>query len=594
MILQIFAIAFMVITIATAFFLSFYIFVLFLEPQDNTKEAKWALRILIVGGIGISFVVMFWVPIDFLMAYKAKGLMFGIDFINVDIWPYLFLMLFFLMLVNLFGSKYIAQYHKETRLMKIASASRDPITLMVVYVAMVGLLVLQKSSAQISLDSYVITSLELLDCEAVFTRQEVKPLRIQYSPPFIVNFLMPLLFLGSLCFSIFGAAGMAMLPIEMIRKFIDRPVVPDPGDKEGVAKLVLMRRVLRQETEELIKSGTQLFHTKEDYTKKKLKRFELARMEMNLQNQEKSLLVRTERLYSLIEYVKMCDGTIESSPVDHFINLLLALLFGVFSLFFFVDNILCIKHPYRIFDDWLLWWLRYNPILAQIVFILNSILFSISSNIGYFKFTQLVEPRMTVHQFRKNGTWLDSFLVYNNIVILSLIGYLIHVAKFCPKYFGQTNFYTFLNEVVSEMSVFGALYVYRVFELIFVIFYVFCILTAFYSPTIEFRLKKMIKKEKERLSRAKLNLEQLEKNTEDPTRERMTVATHKEQQKLLKKAKEKAAAKPKPPPYNKFAVPRSEAKRREEEEQRKKRDSTISAYARPSVDEHARSANEDD
>lgn len=522
-IFEVFQLVFIAFVLATAFFCSFVLFGHFLSPAESSSG--WAAPVLVVTGMGLSLVTFFWVPVDFLAAYKMKKLSFGLNIEISNSWKVLFVILFVVILLSIFMSKYLSKNKKDSRLRRVLLSLQAPMIFIAIYFILFVLISAKKQNSNFPVPLTVASNLALLDSQEVFVGQIVRQTYIPFSPPAFVQFVAPLILIGCVFFSIFGAVGSAMYPLDALFRFIHRPRVPDPEDKRQMTQLIMMKRVLRLETEKLIKKGNLLFSSRQELKFDRQSNAMNLKREANIIRNERELSFLADDINNLVEYVQKCDGTIATSPIDDFIQLFIAIIFLIFSLVFVLDNTLHIKMRTPIFDFILMMWVEQNSVMGLIYFLLTSVLFSAAANVGYYKFTQLVRPTLMTHEFRKNKTFMDSFLVYNTVVIFSVIGFLAHMVRTCPQFFSHLSISTLLNQAVAPIFIFKAFHRIRLFEITFTIVYCFCFLVAFYAPSSESTLKSMVRKEEEKMRRAQKQLEELKKENENLTKSQVSFVT---------------------------------------------------------------------
>ena len=56
-----------------------------------------------------------------------------------------------------------------------------------------------------------------------------------------------------------------------------------------------------------------------------------------------------------------------------------------------------------------------------------------------------------VNPFKINGTWTDTFLFNNNIIMLSYIGMIIYFMKYCPDFFRFLTAEMIFNKLIGRI-----------------------------------------------------------------------------------------------------------------------------------------------
>lgn len=421
---------------------------------------------------------------------------FGFDFQPNRIWLLLYCIALLTILLNLFAARYTAQLAKETPRAKALVALKGPLFFVLGYVGFAVGVAAKGGLLTKPLSIKIIRELSLIDSEAVFTSQESVNRVLSFAPVGATEFLAPLVFFGSLVFSILGAVGAASSPVENVKRFFSRPTPPRPEDTAGVTRLVLAKRVLRSESERLISTGRRLFES---------------RMELNLEAQEQGarsarrlqwveeesrrLRAMTDEFEGLMEYLRVADGSRDLNPVEAVSSLLQAICLGALGVFFAVGCFCSAVGTSSPFERLLRGLFEFNTIVGLAGLGVLGLGLVFAALAGFRRISGSFPSILAAHPYRIGATWADSYLHYNTVALLSTIGILAYFARTCPQEMAFTSIGFLNTQVFARTPLLIFFSRHHLFEGIFLVVFTVSFLLALHRPSQEETLSGLVKRE---------------------------------------------------------------------------------------------------
>lgn len=415
--------------------------------------------------------------------------------------------------MNIFWKSYYSQPTKETLGTRIYYGVLNILLAIFVYGLLIVVLELNGSTFTFSTKTFVVTKLNLLDSNKVMYDQTKMDNYIYPKLPIYLKILSPFVFLASIAFSIFAAVGLGTLPLELILKYLNAPKSVDPKNQAEVEELVFRKRVLRERSQDLINRAKEIFDRQKEMTIDSSKSAVQMKNRRNMYELQTMALKRqTEDFEEMMDIVRVEEGTKEFSELDNILLLVGGCITSCLCIVFIIHLFFVFCGQYTILDNLLMYTVKLNVNLGLGLYLAIAIFFSMITNFGYLKFSQLMYPHLKVHKFRPNATWTDSFLVYNSILMVSQVGVTVHLCKFCPIFFSHTHSAFLFGKIFSRVSLYKFFYDAKLFEIMLFMILLLVFTVSFYLPNTYTNLKKLAKNERLRIKAEKKKLEEMQKD----------------------------------------------------------------------------------
>lgn len=473
-ILDIFGVVFICLfTIAVSFF-SFFTLSKFSHEKEKEFPLKIPVRALIILGMSLIPLIIILMPIDFLTVSKFKNIRLGLNF-NFD---YLWQILLLLIICVVFVNFYFVEFYRSDQEGKkrVFWAFKKPVMYFVFFISLSCLYFFTGFvKKDIVLISMSVSSFSKSDGSQMIIPDLVKMHKsIEFQTGFLETLLMPFVLLSSLCFAIFGGASLAFFPIELINKYLYRPIQPSAED------IVYAKNCLLKNSEEMIKNGKDVYEeirkTEIDQisNKRKLKMTQKILTKKMLELKRKHF--EYQKKYN--HYQKI-DNLIQQDPLYYLTNLILGIFLGIISLIIVFHIILTITNVNFILNGLFSILSKINYIFTFSFFFFISFYFIISIFKSQFKISLMFTSFIEHHSFEINKTWVDTFLVNNNIIILSLVGFIIFIYRTC-NVFSYTNSEFFFMSVMSQIRGLRIFYQFKLTQIVFILFFFMSIFISFF------------------------------------------------------------------------------------------------------------------
>lgn len=311
----------------------------------------------------------------------------------------------------------------------------------------------------------------------------------------------PFVFASSWVFAVFGGIGMAMLPLGLIQRFLDRPVQMDAQQE------VLAKKILLNESEKAIKTAQKIREIERDLKiiskNDNTSRFVTQRRLNRKHNQAKEAWLTFEELF---EAFTRDQNIIRSNPLVDWAALLLGAVFMLLSVLFVANALLSIFGVFTVFETLLARTKQRLFFYGLLSLFLICFYFALGLMAGSVKVFRLFHGFLNSFPVRKNATFTHSFFMHLNAMILGLFGMTVHVIRSIPFFLRFSEFDFLINRLIVHTRFIHFFYQFHVFEYVFVLLFLFT--SAFFfmkpSPTQELREKRREREarfevEKERL-----------------------------------------------------------------------------------------------
>lgn len=326
----------------------------------------------------------------------------------------------------------------------------------------------------------------------------------------ILCLLTPVVLVGSIAFGVFGGAGMALLPLELITSYFNQPTKP------SAEEYVLAKRIMIQSSERLIAKIRESYDIRRDLDLNPIANPVEKKMKMKILNDKvnemKLELAEYEEVFLVF---KAQDNIIDNNPLVYLAYLIIGIIFFLISILILVHTFLALKGFYIILDNTFNFLADVGSILALLVFLIVSIYVGLAILKASIRLSGLIGRILGFLPFKLNATWTDTFLMNNQILIYSLIGMVMYFVSFCPRFFRFMASVVIFAQVISKVSFVNAIFAYNIPQYIFMLFFVIGLVLLVFSQSPKALLDEKIKEEQVKLEAEKERLKEMEKGKDD-------------------------------------------------------------------------------
>ena len=501
--LDIFGIIFLCLCILGVIYLSYYIMAVYSDESEKEFPGFIFAKFLIIIGMVLNFIMILTIPIDFLTAIRKTDTgLFGFGFSIECIWK--FLMIFFISIyfLNIFVVEY---YRSELQGMKrVLSSLKKPLGLFLGYILFVGVILLIKKNVK---STIIIVSTDYLNfsfssSNNLLISQKNATRNIFTEADIITALSAPFVLLGSLYFAVFSGTSLAFYPIELINNYLYRPVPPKAESH------IYGKKALLKISDELINAGVDI---DDDIRKIDIQSITDKKEKKMTEKVLKKKVLELKRNYyefDLINtYFQKQDNIIDENPLFYLAQLIVGIFLGLISLLIFLHTIFSIKNHKYFLEGFFQILSDQNNLFAILAYLIICffVIFSILNSL--YKMSLMFTSFSSYHDFLVNKTWIDTFLINNNIIMLCILGLIVFLMRTCNEYFNFLNSKFFFKDVVAKVRIITFFYDYRLTNVLFIFVFIVSIFTIFFIKDGKSLLEDKVEEYKMNLNEEKKNFE---------------------------------------------------------------------------------------
>lgn len=216
--------------------------------------------------------------------------------------------------------------------------------------------------------------------------------------------MLPFVLIGSFFFAVFGGAGLAFFPIDLISSYVFRPQKPDP------AQHVLARKALIDESALLFEQGQKTYELKRDIDiNKRTKGYPVSRKKSQFQDSMFNLKTEFLHYEDIYDAFNAQENIIEQNPLSYFAYLVVGCAASAFSVFFVAHTVLSINGLTILVDDTMEAVSRLSPMLGIAVFITFAGYYCTSITKGAIKVLYVLRDVLNSNPVKPGKTYASSF-----------------------------------------------------------------------------------------------------------------------------------------------------------------------------------------
>ena len=501
--LDIFGIIFLCLCIMGVFYLSYYIMAAYSNELEKDFPGLKFAKLLIIFGMVLNVIMILTIPIDFLSAVKENNRgVFGFGFNIEYVWKILMINFITIYFLNIFVTEY---YRSELEgLKRFIESLKKPLLYFLCYLSFVGIILLIKKNLQ---SKMVIVGTNYLN----FTLSSGNNLLINQKNSFkiiyneadlLTAFSAPFVLLGSLYFAIFSGMSLAFYPVELISKYIYRPVPPEPESH------VYAKKVILKMSDELINAGVDIYDDRRKMDINPIVDKKEKKMTEKVLKNKVLELKRSYYEFDLINsYYRKQDNIIEENPLIYLAQLIVGIFFSCLSVLIFLHTLFSIKNHKYFLEGFFQKLSDQNNLFAILAYfaICFFVIFSILNSL--YKMSLMFTSFLGYHNFLVNKTWVDTFLINNNIIMLCILGLIVFLMRTCNEYFSSLNSKFFFKDVVAKVRIITTFYDYRLTNILFLFVFTISIFTIFFIKEGKTLLGVKVEEYKNGLNKEKATLE---------------------------------------------------------------------------------------
>lgn len=450
---------------------------------------------------------------------NRRGMPIGFNFAMQPIWKIIAMVVLILYFVTTFFKNYYKNKTADKLSQRIVSGLKGTGIVVAIYFVLVGIMYFFMSKVNFSTPVIVMeyTTLELNESdntvvtEAVYDVDNNKTYQTQAD--FLLVALAPLVILGSLAFSVFGGAGLAFYPFELIFNWLFRPVRPEPEEH------ILAKQVLLQASEIIINKARESYDIRRDLdinpnVNPIEKKMRLKELYDDVEVLKKDLI----SMEDVFQIFKTQDNIVDSNPLYYTLSLVFGIITLLISLLFVIHTFLATQGFFIILEAVFLLIQQINVLFSLFFFLLISIYLALAITKGSNKMGGILSFILDGGPFKLHGTWTDTFLTNNNNLMLSFLGSVVYFVRYMPNYFRFLAADLIFGKIISRIGLIASIYGFNIMEYLFILFFLVGVFATCLIPSGKAVLDKKVKEKKAEIEAEKERLEDLkedEKKAED-------------------------------------------------------------------------------
>lgn len=426
------------------------------------------------------------------------------------IWKFTSIVILVVFFINIFWSGYYGNKTAETILDRLVSGITKLGIILGLYGAFVLIIYYFASTVTQRFDYNVVKydSFHFSESDDIFV-PDMKTYTRTYgaNAAFLLVCLVPLVLIGSICYAIFAGAGMALYPITLILSYFNQPTKP------SAEEYVLSKKVLIASSEMLLNKAREAYDLRHDLDLNPVTNPVEKKMKLQVLNDKVK-----EMKYDLADYeevflvFKQQDNILEVNPLVYLGNLIMGIVFGLISVLFFAHTFLSVRGFYVILESFFGFLEGLTSLIALFVFLIISIYLGIAINKAAVKLSGMLGALLDTGPFKLNGTWTDTFLLNNNILLFSFIGMIVYFMMNCPTYFRFLAAQLIFGRIITKISFVNGIYRFQITDYLFIGFFIIGIILCLFSKSGKAILDEKVKEKQMQLEAEKERLAELEKN----------------------------------------------------------------------------------
>ena len=315
----------------------------------------------------------------------------------------------------------------------------------------------------------------------------------QTTSDILFSLFVPIAMIGSLCFGVFGGAGMIVLPLKLILAYVNQPTRPNAEEH------VLAKMILNKWSERLINKGVDVMALKKDIEVNKMAPLQLKMKQKELNKEANKLETDTMELMGVFDIFKREDNIVDNNPLVYLCYLIVGLFFLGFSLLFIAHTVLSTQGFYIIIESVFTGVASLSTILSLFIFIIFSVFVGLAIVNGSFQMLKPLGGLLGIKPMKVNQTWTNTFLTNNNILMCAMIGSIIYFMKYCPNYFRFLKAELQFNKLIIRLSVVDPIYANNIPEYAFLLFAIVALFVMMFEKSPKAIMAQRVEEEKIKL-----------------------------------------------------------------------------------------------
>lgn len=434
---------------------------------------------------------------------------FGFNFDMKPIWKMIAMIVLILFFINLFFKNYYKEKSATTLWDKIFTGLKSTLIFLVLYIVLGVVIYVFMGNVYFSSD-YLVADFVMLDFSESLKSETTVIFDENYTytakTDFLLALLSPLVLLGSVAFSVFGGAGLAFFPLELIFNYLFRPQRPEPEEH------ILAKRVLLQASESIINKARDAYDLRRDLDINPITNPIEKKMKLKaVFDSVEELKIELISMEDIFQIFKIQDNIVDSNPLYYTISLILGVFFGLISLLFIVHTFLATQGFYVVLETIFNFIESLNTLFSLVFFLIVSVFLGIGITKGSIKMGSMLSFILDSGPFKVNGTWTDTFITNNNNLILSFLGLIVYFIKYMPNYFRFLAADLIFNKIITKIGIISYIYNYNIMEYFLLLFFMVAIFASCFIPSGKAILDAKVKEKKAELEAEKERLDDMKK-----------------------------------------------------------------------------------
>jgi hypothetical protein len=432
-----------------------------------------------------------------------RGMSWGFNFEMQIIWSILNLLTVGIFFMNILLNTWYGNKSEPKVGMRIWHTIKVFIIICALYVAFVVLISLFMSNINFRVHTRIGYTTELaLSTEPYNPTTYEKTEKIyQTTSDILFSLFVPVAMIGSLCFGIFGGAGMIVLPMKLILAYVNQPTRPNAEEH------VLAKMILNKWSERLIKKGIDVMAMKKDLEVNKIPPLQRKMKEKEMNKEADQLERDVMELMGVFDIFKREDNIVDNNPLVYLAFLIVGLFFLGFSLLFIAHTVLSTQGFYVIIESVFSGVEGLSTILSLIIFIIFNVFVGLAIVNGSYQMLKPLGGILGIKPMKLNQTWTNSFLTNNNIMMCAMIGSIIYFMKYCPNYFRFLKAELQFNKLIIRLSVVDPIYAYNIPEYLFLLFAIVALFVIMFEKSPKAIMAQKVEEEKIKMEEERERLE---------------------------------------------------------------------------------------
>ena len=365
------------------------------------------------------------------------------------------------------------------------------------------------SSTQLKLNMVTMTvaSFELSSSNALYNGAfEKKIINPEADVGLFVCFLLPILVFGSFVFSIFGGAGLGLLPLRILAYWFNKTEKPEP------LQHVLGRRILIEENLQLLERSRELRKLKREidfgvFTKKNTKADRVFEYDKGIFKLKRTMLNHEEEFKAWYKQ----EMITKYNPMKSTSAALAGIIFAGLSIWLLVHVVMCLMGVFHVMEQLFVKLALFSNAASWFFFVFLSCYVLIAMAYGVSKLAFIWSNFFDSHPLRLSATWTDTLLLITMLSLPGTIGYLAFMGRYVPEYFRHLALHNLYVQIIGKLPIMMAIVKFKWFGYLTILFFLYGAAYKFYTPTGASTLKTKVEKRMQELEKQREQLQLLEK-----------------------------------------------------------------------------------